>query len=324
MMRRSERETLFLQYLDALDTGDAEGIQNFLHHAETDPELEAMLMDYHNEQDNPQALKSATERAAPSATWRAFKLKRSQKKRIVNNIATAGIAAVAMIIVGLAGMFLPSWANSNVPLTAGLADAPVRVITATPIPGSTGVGIALNFVEARNLSFEHSELDQSQLPACYGRVLDPDSRITVIRDQASRDDLLLGVNEPFTLQLQPQNTQNNGYDVQVYGITGSIRRSEVEILGDCENAYFIVVYPYDLAARDCDVHYDRQEGFRAVSVNNSTNTITLGQNFEPIFIIMTRRGNRLIVEYQDERYYVNGDDLLLSQDCTAFPILVRP
>lgn len=47
----TERELAFLRYLDALDSGDAEGIAGFLTAAETDDQLEAMMIAYHAQEE---------------------------------------------------------------------------------------------------------------------------------------------------------------------------------------------------------------------------------------------------------------------------------
>lgn len=49
--KATERELTFLRYLDALDSGDAEGIATFLSAAETDDQLEAMLIAYHAQEE---------------------------------------------------------------------------------------------------------------------------------------------------------------------------------------------------------------------------------------------------------------------------------
>jgi len=109
MKTNRQRELAFLQYLDALDSGDSESISHFLEAAEEDERLEKMMLDYHQQNQAREAAPIDT----PVKTIIPFKLKREQTRHMIQIVGTSAVAALILITVGVIGLLLGMRQNNT-------------------------------------------------------------------------------------------------------------------------------------------------------------------------------------------------------------------
>lgn len=239
---QTQRELAFIQYLDALEKGDAEAITTFLEQVESDPELEEIMLNYHDEdqQEKPKVITP-------------FKLKRDHTRRWLKRFGGGLVAAILMLAVGITGLLIGL--NANQGSSELIADPISGICQATIADGSN----TLTLLAGQDLA-EPITIGINR-PMTVMLNQDADTYTVIydgIRAEVSREDIsLINVCEDdATVQLYPSNdiTQNCEVDIErlQFPMRSIIADSDV-----IDHAFIDASVGYDILVLDeaADGHY---------------------------------------------------------------------
>jgi hypothetical protein len=283
-----KRELQFLTYLNALEEGDAKGLSAFLALAEADAELEKMMMDYHQEE-------NADSSQEKSKVMIPLKRKREDVNRWWRRFGSGIIAAILMVIVGTAGIFIGSGIPND-------ADSLRQSLNPTNDPNALTTP---NSPAAWNVF-------------CEAVIVNEDNTIHLLPSEDIDREMTVGVNNPFALMLN-DGRASEGYNAIFEGLSVVIDKDSISLDSRCERLRSIQVLPGDDAYKSCDIDIDPVIfPFRDYQDNLKTLSLT------DWLILAAPVAEAYPVDSLVFAGHLPIEAVHLSRGCTSYPLLYVP